>query len=90
MPFGLKNVGATYQRAMNMIFHDHLRKMVECYVDDIYVKSRNKNDHIRDLRTMFDIMQVHKLKMNPTKSFLGFRVASSLDLLLHQKEFILT
>ena len=43
MPFGLKNAGATYQRAMNTIFRDHLQKMVECYVDDIAVKSRNKN-----------------------------------------------
>ena len=59
MPFGLKNTGATYQRAMSMIFRDHLRKMVECYVDDIAVKSRDKNDHLRDLRTMFDIMRAH-------------------------------
>jgi len=46
MPFGLKNVGATYQRAMSIIFHSHLQKMVECYVDDIAVKNRNKNDHL--------------------------------------------
>ena len=71
MPFGLKNAGTTYQRAMSMIFRDHLRKMVECYVDDIAVKSRDKNDHLRDLRTMFDVMRAHQLKMNPTKSFLG-------------------
>ena len=45
--------------------------MVECYVDDIAVKSHNKNDNLRDLRTMFDIMRAHQLKMNPTKSFLG-------------------
>jgi len=30
MPFDLKNVGATYQRALSMIFYDHLQKMVEC------------------------------------------------------------
>jgi len=30
MPCGLKNTGATYQRAMNTIFHRYLRKMVEC------------------------------------------------------------
>ena len=71
MPFGLKNAGATYQRAMSTIFHDHLWKTVECYVDDIAVKSHNKNDHLCDLRTMFDIMRAHRLKINPTKSFLG-------------------
>ena len=50
MPFGLKNAGATYPRAMSVIFRDHFRKTVECYVDDIAVKSRNNNDHLRDLR----------------------------------------
>ena len=71
MPFGLKNAGATYQRAMNAIFHEHMRKTVECYVDDIAVKSRTKGDHIADLKTIFEIMRAHQLKMNPTKSFLG-------------------
>ena len=71
MPFGLKNAGATYQRAMNAIFHEHMRKTVECYVDDIAVKSRAKGNHIADLKAIFDIMRTHQLKMNPTKSFLG-------------------
>ena len=71
MPFGLKNAGATYQRAMNAIFHEHMRKIVKCYVDDIAVKSRTKGDHITDLKTIFEIMRAHQLKMNPTKSFLG-------------------
>jgi len=71
MPFGLKNAEATYQRAMSTIFRDHLRKMVECYVNDIAVKSRDKNDHLHDLRMIFDIMRAHRLKMNPTKFFLG-------------------
>ena len=69
MPFGLKNAGATYQRAMNAIFHEHMRKTMECY--DIAVKSRTKGDHITDLKTIFEIMRAHQLKMNPTKSFLG-------------------
>ena len=67
MPFGLKNAGATYQRAMNTIFHEHMRKTVECYVDDIAVKSRAKGDHIADLKTVFEIMRVHQLKMNPVR-----------------------
>jgi len=31
----LKNAGATYQRAIKIIFHEHIRKTMECYVDDI-------------------------------------------------------
>jgi len=75
MSFGLKNAGATYQSAMNAIFHKHVRKIVEYYVDDIAVKSHAKGDHIADLKTVFDIMRAHQLEMNPTRSFL--RVASS-------------
>ena len=74
MPFGLKKADATYQRAMSTIFRDHLRKTVECYVDDIAIKSRDKNNHLHDLRTMFDLMQAYQLKINPTNSFL--RVSS--------------
>ena len=56
MPFGLKNAGATYQRAMNTIFHEHIHKTVECYVDNIAMKSRDKGDHLADLKRVFDIM----------------------------------
>jgi catechol-2,3-dioxygenase len=38
MTFGLKNVDATYQRAMNLIFHDLLGIIVEVYIDDIVDK----------------------------------------------------
>ena len=39
MPFGLKNAGAIYQRAMTALFHDIMHKEVEVYVDDMMVKS---------------------------------------------------
>jgi hypothetical protein len=39
MTFGLKNDGATYRRAMNLIFHDLLGIIIEVYIDDIVVKS---------------------------------------------------
>lgn len=40
-PFGLKNAGATHQRAMNNTFHDVIGKFVEVYIDDVVVKSVN-------------------------------------------------
>ena len=40
MPFGLKNVGATYQHMMSRVFEPLLGRTVEAYIDDILVKSR--------------------------------------------------
>ncbi|CAN6571088.1 unnamed protein product [Malus baccata var. baccata] len=47
MPFGLKNAGATYQRAMNAIFHDLIGQSMEVYIDDIVVKSKTEEQHLR-------------------------------------------
>ena len=38
MTFALKNAGATYQRAMNFIFHEFIGKLVEIYINDVVVK----------------------------------------------------
>ncbi len=37
MRFGLKNSEATYQKAMNLIFHNLINNSVEVYIDDIVV-----------------------------------------------------
>ena len=54
MHFGLKNAGATYQRAMQNIFDNVLHKYVECYVDDLMVKTKRREDHLVDLRSVFN------------------------------------
>ena len=40
MPFGLKNVGVTYQHLVNMMFVEQIEKTMEVYVDDVLVKSQ--------------------------------------------------
>lgn len=42
MSFKLKNVGATYQRMMNKVFKDQTRNMLEIYMDNVIVKSKNE------------------------------------------------
>ena len=44
MPFGLKNVGATYQRVATTMLQDIMHIDVEVYVDDMIVKSQDKAD----------------------------------------------
>ncbi|KAL0394684.1 UNVERIFIED_CONTAM: putative protein K02A2.6 [Sesamum latifolium] len=87
MPFGLKNTGVTYQRAMQRIFDDMLHKNIECYVDDLVVKSKKREDHLYDLRKVFERFRRYQLKMNPSKcafgvtsgKFLGFIIRQSCD-----------
>ena len=59
MPFGLKNVGATYQRAMNAIFYDMIGHFMEIYIDDIVVKFKKNTNHILHLRKSFERMRVY-------------------------------
>jgi hypothetical protein len=54
MTFGLKNAGATYQRAINYIFHDLIGKLVEIYIDDVVVKSALVEGHLEDLRQVLE------------------------------------
>jgi hypothetical protein len=80
MTFGLKNVGATYQKVMNLIFYKLLGNTMEVYIDDIVVKFAEFSSHMTDLRKAFDKMCRYGLKMNSRKyafgvlagKFLGF------------------
>ena len=67
MPFGLKNAGATYQRAMTAVFHDLMHQEVAVYVDDMISKSREPKDHLACLRKLFDRLRQYKLRLNPNK-----------------------
>ena len=67
MPFGLKNAGATYQRAINTIFHDMMYKIMEDYVDDLLAKLVTKKDHLKVLDTIFKRLEEYKVQLNPKK-----------------------
>ncbi|XP_024190475.1 uncharacterized protein LOC112194472 [Rosa chinensis] len=83
-PRPFPNAGATYQRAMNLIFHDILGKVLEIYIDDVVVKSQ-KEDHIADLRKVFERMRRHRLKMNPAKCVFGVQAGDFLGFIVHQR-----
>ena len=53
MPFGLKNVGATYQRLVNKMFQKQIGALMEVYIDDMLVKSVKAKLHITHLAEAF-------------------------------------
>jgi hypothetical protein len=66
MPFGLKNVGATFQRTMSFSFHD-LKHLVEAYIDDLASRSRKRADHPTHLRLIFERCRYYQIRLNPEK-----------------------
>lgn len=85
MPFGLKNVGATYQRAMNSIFHDYIETLMQVYIDDIVIKSISDENHLTRLSQSFERMRKHGLKMNPFKCAFFVQAGDFLGFVVHKK-----
>jgi hypothetical protein len=71
MSIGLKNAGATYQRAIQACFKRQLNKNVEAYVDEVVVKTRNSDTLIADLEETFASLREYRWKLNPNKCVFG-------------------
>ncbi len=85
MPFGLKNVGATYQRLINKIFQRQIRRNMEVYVDDMLVKSKKASSHLEDLKETFRILKKYKMELNPAKCRFGVSSRKFLGFLVSQR-----
>ena len=85
MTFGLKNVGATYQRAMNYLFHKLIGRIVEIYIDEVVVKSKGYKEHLADLRETLECTRKHGLKMNPNKCVFGVSAGQFLGFMVHER-----
>ena len=85
MTFGLKNAGATYQRAMNLIFHDLLGVILEVNIDDTVIKSAGLDHHLAVLRLALERMCRYGLKMNPLKCAFGVSAGKFLGFIIHEK-----
>ncbi|GJR77269.1 reverse transcriptase domain-containing protein [Tanacetum coccineum] len=84
MPFGLKNAGATYQRLVDSTFKEQIGVNLEAYANDMVIKSKTKQDIIKDIEQTFSTLRRINMKLNPKKcsfaveegKFLGYVVTS--------------
>ena len=63
LPFGLKNAGETFQRAMSYAFHD-IKHIVQPYLDDLPAHSSHRVDHITHLRAIFMRCRHYRIRLN--------------------------
>lgn len=84
MPFGLKSVGATYQKLIDTAFRSQIGRNLEAYVNDMVIKSRTEKELLADIAETFDNLRKINMKLNPKKcsfgveegKFLGYMVTS--------------
>ena len=82
LAFGLCNAPASFQRLMQVIFGD---LGLLPYIDDLIVASRDFNSHLQTLRSVFQRLREHNLKLRPSKCrfayasvvYLGHHISSS-------------
>ena len=85
MSFGLKNVGATYQRTTTTLFHDMMHRDVEVYVDDMIVKSRDRSYHLVALERFFKKIRQFRLRLNTKKCIFGVTFGKLLGYMVSER-----
>ena len=85
MSFGLKNVGATYQRLVTKMFRPLLGKTIEVYIDDMLVKSKELPNHAEHLQEAFELRMAYGMKLNPSKCAFGVSAGRFLGFMVTQR-----
>jgi hypothetical protein len=85
MPYGLLNALPTFARAINITLGDLVRDIVEVYVDDIVVKTRESNSLLENLAQVFDKLRATSTKLNPEKYVFGISAEKLLGFLISHR-----
>lgn len=67
MPFGLKNAGATFERAMDIAFAKEIQDFLVIYLDDLTVFSQSDQQHLDHLRQVLLKCRKYSISLNPKK-----------------------
>ena len=67
MPFGLTNAPATFQRLMDSVLAGLQWKSCLVYLDDIIICGKTFEEHLFNLRAVFECLKQAGLKLQPTK-----------------------
>lgn len=68
MSFGLLNAGSTFQRAMDHAFEGLIGKIIESYLDDLTVFSKEREDHVNHLSRVFERCRKFGILLDPKNS----------------------
>lgn len=72
MPFGMINVGATFQMEMYFPFNDEIGRFIFIYLDDINVLSKTDEEQMLHLRKVIEKCRKYGISLNPKKTLFWF------------------
>lgn len=76
MPFGLTNAPSTFQRLMETCMGELNLRECLIFLDDVLIFSKTFDEHVTRLEAVFQRLEQHGLKLNPSKcEFFSTRVA---------------
>ena len=81
MPFSLKNVIVTFQRAMNFALHD-LKNIIEVYLDDLDAHSLMRVCHPYHLFLVLKVCRHYQIRLNPQKCIFCVKVGCLLGFII--------
>jgi hypothetical protein len=85
MPLGLKNAGATFQRAIQTCLAERWSKQVEAYVDDVVIKTENSENFIEDFKLVFNSLRRYRWKLNLEKCVFGEPAGKLLEFIISHR-----
>jgi len=71
MPFGLHSAPATFQRLLDSIIGPELEPCAFAYLDDIIVLGSSFDEHLQNLKMVFQKLRQANLRINPDKCKFG-------------------
>jgi hypothetical protein len=85
MPFGLKTVGATYQRYLQACLKEQIGRNIEVYINDIIIKTAKADCLLDDLQEIFTNLDRYSIKLNPKKCSFGVPTGQLLGYLISER-----
>jgi hypothetical protein len=71
MPFGLCNAPVTFMRVMNHVLRTFLDDCVIVYLDDILIFSKSREEHVKHVKQILDVLRKEKLFLKMSKCKFG-------------------
>ncbi|GIL46319.1 hypothetical protein Vafri_3330, partial [Volvox africanus] len=69
LSFGLTNAPATFQAVMDRMFRPYINRFVVCYLDDILIYSKTREEHLEHLRLVLEVLRREQLFAKRAKCF---------------------